>query len=82
MELLPEDVANQLPPLYSQETKGSEALAVVKFFFALVELDLVRQRIRPRGALVLRSGDRTRARGRVLQSRRAAASPWPRRSPD
>lgn len=32
MELLPEEVARRLPPLYSQEDLGSDALAQVKFF--------------------------------------------------
>ena len=32
MHLLPDDVARLLPPLYSQEERGDEALAVVKFF--------------------------------------------------
>jgi len=32
MELLPAEVALRLPPLYSQEEIGSEALAQVKFF--------------------------------------------------
>lgn len=32
MELLPQAVAATLPPLYSQEERGDEALAVVKFF--------------------------------------------------
>lgn len=32
MELLPEDVARLLPPLYTQEEQGENALAVVKFF--------------------------------------------------
>lgn len=30
--LVPEDVARDLPPLYSQEEKGEEAIAVLKFF--------------------------------------------------
>lgn len=32
MKLLPKSVAAKLPPLYSQEEKGEQALAVVKFF--------------------------------------------------
>jgi len=32
MELLPPEVAATLPPLYSQEERGDEALALVKFF--------------------------------------------------
>lgn len=32
MELLPPEVAAILPPLYSQEERGEEALALVKFF--------------------------------------------------
>jgi hypothetical protein len=32
MKLLPECVAKRLPPLYSQEEQGSNAIAVVKFF--------------------------------------------------
>lgn len=32
MELLPPDIAQQLPPLYSQEEQGDSALAQVKFF--------------------------------------------------
>jgi hypothetical protein len=32
MELLPKDVAATLPTLYSQEGKGGEAIAQVKFF--------------------------------------------------
>ena len=30
--LVPEDVARRLPPLYSQEGQGEEAIAQVKFF--------------------------------------------------
>lgn len=30
--LLPEDIARQLPALYSQEEQGENAVAVVKFF--------------------------------------------------
>jgi hypothetical protein len=32
MELLPPELAATLPPLYSQEGRGEEALATVKFF--------------------------------------------------
>lgn len=32
MNLLPEEVADRLPPLYSQEGEGEEAIAQVKFF--------------------------------------------------
>ena len=32
MKLLPESIAEQLPPLYSQEGKGEDAIAVMKFF--------------------------------------------------
>ena len=32
MELLPKDVQEKLPPLYSQEEKGWAAIAQVKFF--------------------------------------------------
>ena len=32
MELLPKDIEKLLPPLYSQEEQGENALAVVKFF--------------------------------------------------
>jgi hypothetical protein len=32
MKLLPDDVAKRLPPLYSQEEQGDNAIAVVKFF--------------------------------------------------
>lgn len=32
MELLPKEVADRLPPLYSQEGQGDEAIAQVKFF--------------------------------------------------
>jgi hypothetical protein len=32
MELCPQEVAECLPPLYSQQAKGEAALAVVKFF--------------------------------------------------
>lgn len=32
MELLPKDVQDQLPPLYSQDGKGWDAIAQVKFF--------------------------------------------------
>jgi len=32
MELLPTEIAKQLPPLRSQEEKGSDAIAEVKFF--------------------------------------------------
>jgi hypothetical protein len=32
MELLPKEIADQLPPLYSQEGQGDEAIAHVKFF--------------------------------------------------
>jgi len=32
MELLPPEVAASLPPLYSQEGLGEEALALVKYF--------------------------------------------------
>jgi hypothetical protein len=32
MKLLPDDIAKRLPPLYSQEEQGDNAIAVVKFF--------------------------------------------------
>lgn len=32
MEFLPPEIASTLPPLYSQEARGEEALALVKFF--------------------------------------------------
>ena len=32
MQLLPDDIAPQLPPLYSQEEQGDNAIAGVKFF--------------------------------------------------
>jgi len=32
MHLLPDDIAKQLYPLYSQEEQGDNAIAVVKFF--------------------------------------------------
>ena len=32
MNLLPDEVRRILPPLYSQESKGGDALAVLKFF--------------------------------------------------
>jgi hypothetical protein len=32
VELLPKDVKDTLPPLYSQEGKGMDAIAQVKFF--------------------------------------------------
>lgn len=32
MELLPKEVQDQLPPLYSQDGKGMDAIAQVKFF--------------------------------------------------
>ena len=32
MELLPKDVQDKLPPLYSQDGKGMDAIAQVKFF--------------------------------------------------
>jgi len=32
MQLLPDDIAKQLPPLYSQEEQGGDAIAVAKFF--------------------------------------------------
>ena len=32
MELLPKEIERMLPPLYSQEEKGDEAVAQVKFF--------------------------------------------------
>ncbi len=32
MELLPKEIAGRLPPLYSQEERGDEAIAPVKFF--------------------------------------------------
>lgn len=32
MELLPNEIAASLPPLYSQENKGESAMALVKFF--------------------------------------------------
>jgi len=32
MELLPKEIADRLPPLYSQEGKGEDAIAQVKFF--------------------------------------------------
>ena len=32
MALLPDDIAKKLPPLYSQEEQGDNAIAVVKFF--------------------------------------------------
>jgi len=32
MELLPKHIQEVLPPLYSQEEKGEEAVALVKFF--------------------------------------------------
>ena len=32
MELLPPEIAQQLPLLYSQEEKGADAIAQVKFF--------------------------------------------------
>lgn len=32
MELLPNEIAASLPPLYSQEGKGEDAVAQVKFF--------------------------------------------------
>jgi len=32
MKLLPEKIAKRLPPLYSQEEQGDNAIAAVKFF--------------------------------------------------
>jgi hypothetical protein len=32
VELLPKDIQDQLPPLYSQDGKGWDAIAQVKFF--------------------------------------------------
>jgi len=32
MKLVPKEIADRLPPLYSQEGKGEEAIAQVKFF--------------------------------------------------
>lgn len=32
MELLPKEIADRLPPLYSQEGRGDAAIAHVKFF--------------------------------------------------
>jgi hypothetical protein len=32
MELLPKDIERLLPPLYSQEDKGDDAVAQIKFF--------------------------------------------------
>ena len=32
MQLLTEEIAKRLPPLYSQEEQGDNAIAVVKFF--------------------------------------------------
>jgi hypothetical protein len=32
MELLTDEIAQRLPPLYSQEEQGDSAIAVVKFF--------------------------------------------------
>ena len=32
MELLPEEIRKQLPPLYSQDDLGDEAIAYVKYF--------------------------------------------------
>ena len=32
MELLPKEIADRLPPLYSQEEQGDNAIAQVKFF--------------------------------------------------
>ncbi len=32
MELFPKEIADRLPPLYSQEERGEEAIALVKFF--------------------------------------------------
>jgi len=32
MELLPKEIAERLPPLYSQEEQGDQAIAQVKFF--------------------------------------------------
>ena len=32
MKLLTEEIRKQLPPLYSQESKGSKAIVLVKFF--------------------------------------------------
>jgi hypothetical protein len=32
MQLLPDNIAKQLPRLYSQEEQGGDAIAVVKFF--------------------------------------------------
>jgi len=32
MDLLPQEIAQQLPPLYSQEQQGDNALATIKFF--------------------------------------------------
>ncbi len=32
MQLLPQEIADRLPPLYSQEEQGENAIAQVKFF--------------------------------------------------
>lgn len=32
MQLLPQEIADRLPPLYSQEDQGENAIAQVKFF--------------------------------------------------
>ena len=32
MELLPKEIADTLPPLYSQEAQGDDAIAQVRFF--------------------------------------------------
>ena len=32
MQLLPQEIAERLPPLYSQEEQGENAIAIVKFF--------------------------------------------------
>ena len=32
MKLLTKELRNKLPPLYANETKGTDALAIVKFF--------------------------------------------------
>jgi hypothetical protein len=79
LELLPEEVARRLPPLYSQEEIGSEALVQVKFFTPLVELDLVRLGVRSRPPPLLRSRGRPGPRVRQLLPGRARVHPRSRR---
>jgi hypothetical protein len=46
MKLLTKEIADRLPPLYSQEERGDEAIAQVQVLHAVDQLDVVRQRVR------------------------------------